>query len=203
MYAIRSYYDVTATDIGDYVASNLVDVISRIDGVGEVITYGSGYAMRIWLDPGKLEKYSLNPSDITSALTAQNTQVSAGQLGGLPAAPGQLINATISARSRLTSVDEFRNVVIKSASDGTVVRLADVARIELGADSYSVQGRLNGKPMTGMAIRLATGANALDVANAVKAKVAELEPYFPDQMRSVVPYDTTPFVKVSIEEVVV
>lgn len=115
--------NVKAVDIGDYVASSLVDVISRLDGVGEVQTFGSGYAMRIWLDPGKLEKYALIPSDINSALTAQNTQVSAGQLGGLPAAPGQLINATISARSRLKSVEEFRNVVIKSASDGTVVRL--------------------------------------------------------------------------------
>ena len=193
--------NVRAVDIGDYVASNLVDVISRIDGVGEVQTFGSGYAMRIWLDPGKLEKYALMPSDINSALTAQNTQVSAGQLGGLPAAPGQLINATISARSRLQSVEEFRNVVVKSASNGTVVRLADVARIELGAESYSIQGRLNGMPMTGMGIKLATGANALGVADAVKAKIKELEPYFPDQMRAVVPYDTTPFVKVSIEEV--
>jgi hydrophobe/amphiphile efflux-1 (HAE1) family protein len=195
--------NVTAVDIGDYVASNLVDVISRIDGVGEVQTFGSGYAMRIWLDPGKLEKYALMPSDISSALTAQNTQVSAGQLGGLPAAPGQLINATISARSRLTSVEEFRNVVIKSASDGTVVRLGDVARVELGAESYSIQGRLNGKPMTGMGIKLATGANALGVAEAVKARIAEMEPYFPDQMRAVVPYDTTPFIKVSIEEVAI
>jgi hydrophobe/amphiphile efflux-1 (HAE1) family protein len=194
---------VTSVDIGDYVASNLVDVISRIDGVGEVQTFGSGYAMRIWLDPGKLVKYSLIPSDITSALTAQNTQVSAGQLGGLPAPTEQLINATISARSRLTSVEEFENVVIKSASDGTIIRLADVARVELGADNYSVVGRLNGKPTTGMGIRLAAGANALGVAEAVKAKIAELEPYFPNQMHSIVPYDTTPFVKVSIEEVAI
>lgn len=194
---------VTSVDIGDYISSNLVDVISRIDGVGEVQTYGSGYAMRIWLDPGKLEKYSLIPSDITTALTAQNTQISAGQLGALPAPSEQLINATVSARSRLTTVDEFKNVVIKSSSDGTVIRLSDVARVELGADNYSVVGRLNGKPTTGMAILLADGANALGVADAVKAKIAELEPYFPNQMHSVVPYDTTPFVKVSIEEVVI
>ena len=194
---------VTSVDIGDYVSSNLVDVISRIDGVGEVQTFGSGYAMRIWLDPGKLVKYALIPSDITSALTAQNTQVSAGQLGGLPAPSEQLINATISARSRLTTVEEFENVVIKSASDGTIIRLADVARVELGADNYSVVGRLNGKPTTGMGIRLAAGANALGVADAVKAKIAELEPYFPNQMHSIIPYDTTPFVKVSIEEVAI
>jgi HAE1 family hydrophobic/amphiphilic exporter-1/multidrug efflux pump len=193
---------VTSTDIGDYVVSNLVDVISRIDGVGEVQTLGSGYAMRIWLDPGKLQKYALMPADINTALTAQNTQLSAGQLGALPAAPGQLLNATISARSRLKTVDDFKNVVVKSASDGTLVHLSDVARVELGNDSYVFQGRLDGKPMTGMGIKLAAGANALGVAEAVKAKIATLEPYFPDQMRSVIGYDTTPFVKISIEEVV-
>ena len=194
---------VTAVDIGDYVVSNLVDVISRIDGVGEVQTLGAGYAMRIWLDPGKLEKYALMPSDITAALTAQNTQVSAGQLGALPAAPGQLINATISARSRLQTVAEFNDVVVKSASDGTVVRLADVARVELGSDSYTIQGRFDGKPMTGMGVKLAPGANALEVAEKVRARIAALAPYFPDQMRAEIAYDTTPFVKISIEEVVI
>ena len=192
-----------AVDIGDYVVSNLVDVLSRVDGVGEVQTLGSGYAMRIWLNPGKLEKYALMPSDINSAITAQNAQVSAGQLGALPAVEGQLLNASISARSRLKSVEEFNNVVVKSASDGTVVRLADVARVELTNDSYAIQGRLNGKPMTGMGIKLATGANALDVASKVKAKIAELQPYFPDGMRAEIPFDTTPFVKISIEEVVI
>ncbi len=193
---------VTSTDIGDYMSTSLVDVISRIDGVGEVQAFGSGYAMRIWLDPGKLEKYALMPSDINAALTAQNTQISAGQLGALPAVGGQQLNATISARSKLKTVDEFKNVIVKSASDGTIVRLADVARIELGSESYTVQGRYNGKPMSAMGVKLATGANALDVANAVKAKLAALQPFFPDQIKADIGYDTTPFVKISIEEVI-
>ena len=194
---------VKATDIGDYVASNLVDVVSRIDGVGEVQALGSGYAMRVWLDPGKLQKYALMPSDVSAALAAQNTQIAAGQLGALPAVPGQLLNATITARSRLKTVDEFNNVIVKSASDGTVVRLAEVARVELSSESYTIQGRFSGRPMNGMGIKLAAGANALAVAEAVKAKLAALQPYFPDQMRAEIGYDTTPFVKVSIEEVVI
>lgn len=193
---------VTATDIGDYMSSSLVDVISRIDGVGEVQLLGSGYAMRIWLDPGKLQKYALIPSDILSALAAQNTQVSAGQLGALPAVAGQQLNATISARSKLRTVDEFRDVVVKSSSDGTIVRLADVVRIELGSESYTIQTRYNGKPSAAMGVKLATGANALNVAKAVKAKLAELEPFFPEQMKADIGYDTTPFVKISIDEVV-
>jgi hydrophobe/amphiphile efflux-1 (HAE1) family protein len=194
---------VTATDIGDFNASSLIDVLSRIDGVSEVSAYGSGYAMRIWLDPRKLEKYALMPSDVTAAITAQNTQVSAGQLGALPAARGQLLNATISARSRLTRVDQFKDIIVKSASDGTVVRLADVARVELGSENYNFQTRFNGKPSSAMGVKLATGANALSVADAVKAKLKELEPYFPSQMRAEIGYDTTPFIKVSIEEVVI
>ena len=194
---------VTATDIGDFNASSLIDVLSRIDGVSEVSAYGSGYAMRIWLDPRKLEKYALMPSDVTSAITAQNTQVSAGQLGALPAAKGQLLNATISARSRLTRVDQFKDIIVKSASDGTVVRLADVARVELGSENYNYQTRFNGKSSSAMGVKLATGANALSVADAVKAKLKELEPYFPSQMRAEIGYDTTPFIKVSIEEVVI
>jgi hydrophobe/amphiphile efflux-1 (HAE1) family protein len=194
---------MTATDLGDYMASSLVDVISRVDGVGEVQSFGSGYAMRIWLDPGKLQKYALMPSDITAALNAQNTQVSAGQLGALPAAAGQRLNATISARSKLKTVAEFKHVVVKSASDGTIVRLGDVARVELGNDSYTVQMRYDGKASSAMGIKLATGANALSVATAVKAKIAELQPFFPDQMKAEIGYDTTPFVKVSIKEVVI
>ena len=170
---------ITATDIGDYMSSSLADVVSRVDGVGEVQSMGSGYAMRIWLDPAKLQKYALMPADITSAITAQNTQVSAGQLGALPAVQGQQLNATISARSKLRSVDDFKNVIVKSATAGTIVRLADVARIELGSESYTVQMRYNGKPAAGMGIKLATGANALKVAEAVKAKLAELQPFFP------------------------
>ena len=193
---------VSGADIGDYLSSSVVDIISRIDGVGEVQLLGSGYAMRIWLDPGKLEKYALIPADIISTLTDQNTQVSAGQLGALPALGDQQLNAAISARSKLRTVDEFRNVVVKSASNGAIVRLADVARIEIGSENYSILSRYNGKPAAGIGVKLAAGANALQVANAVKAKFAVLQPFFPAQMRADIGYDSTPFVKISIQEVV-
>ena len=194
---------ITSGDIGDYVASSLVDQISRIDGVGEVVTLGSGYAMRIWLNPKQLEKYALMPSDISAALTSQNTQVSAGSLGSLPAVEDQQLSATITARSKLRSVAEFEKVFLKANSDGSVVTLGDVARIELGQESYTVQGAYNGKPMAGMGVRLASGANALAVSAAVKAKLAQLAPFFPDQIQFDIGYDTTPFVQVSIEEVVI
>ena len=195
---------VNNTDIGDFIDSQLLDQIARVDGVGEVQTLGSGYAMRIWLDPAKLEQYALMPSDISTALEAQNTEVSAGQLGALPALAGQQLNATISARSRLQTVEQFQNIVLKSASDGSLVLLSDVARVELGSDSYDVVSALNGKPSAAMAVKLATGANALDVAEAVKAKLAELSANFPAdmQLETAIPYDTTPFVSLSIEEVV-
>ncbi len=195
---------VNNTDIGDFIDSQLLDQIARVDGVGEVQTLGSGYAMRIWLDPAKLEQYALMPSDISTALEAQNTEVSAGQLGALPALAGQQLNATISARSRLQTVEQFQNIVLKSASDGSLVLLSDVAWVELGSDSYDVVSALNGKPSAAMAVKLATGANALDVAEAVKAKLAELSANFPAdmQLETAIPYDTTPFVSLSIEEVV-
>jgi HAE1 family hydrophobic/amphiphilic exporter-1/multidrug efflux pump len=193
---------VTATDIGDYVSSNMVDVFARLDGVGDVTTLGSGYAMRIWLDPAKLLKYQLMPADISSAIEAQNTEVSAGQLGALPAVGAQQLNATITARSKLTTPEQFRNIVLKSDTSGANVRLGDVATVELGSDSYTVSTRYNGKPTAGMGIKLATGANAMSVAKEVKAKLAELEPFFPNQMTAVIGYDTTPFVRISIEEVV-
>ncbi|PRW99016.1 hydrophobe/amphiphile efflux-1 family RND transporter [Pseudomonas fragi] len=195
---------VTGTQIGDYISSILLDSISRIDGVGEVKTLGSGYAMRIWLDPALLQKYALMPSDVTTALEAQNTEVSAGQLGALPAVASQQLNATISARSKLQTAEEFRNVVVKSTSSGAVVLLGDVATVELGSDSYDVNSALNGKPAAAMGVQLATGANALQVGEAVKAKLAELEPYYPSEMqlKNVIAYDTTPFVSLSIEEVV-
>ncbi|WP_417069333.1 efflux RND transporter permease subunit [Niveibacterium terrae] len=194
---------VTAADVGDFMTSNLKDVLSRINGVGEVVGMGASYAMRIWLDPGKLQKYALMPSDVTSALTAQNTQVSAGQLGGLPATSDQRLNVSITARSKLRTVEEFSNVIVKAASDGAIVHLSDVARIELGREAYVMQNRFKGKPSAGIGIRLATGANALDVAKTVKAKIAAMEPYFPKHIKSAITYDTTPFVKISIEEVVI
>jgi len=195
---------VTGTQIGDYISSTLLDSIARIDGVGEVQTLGSGYAMRIWLDPALLEKYALMPSDVITALEAQNTEVSAGQLGALPAVSKQQLNATISARSKLQTAEEFRNVLVKSDSTGAVVLLAEVARVELGSDSYDVNSALNGKPAAAMGVQLATGANALKVGEAVKARLAGLQPFYPSEMqlKNVIAYDTTPFVSLSIEEVV-
>ncbi|MDP9902968.1 efflux RND transporter permease subunit [Variovorax ginsengisoli] len=191
-----------AVDVGDYITSNLVDVISRIDGVGEVQTLGTGYAMRIWLDPDKLRKYALMPSDVNTALQAQNAQVSAGQLGALPATGDQQLNATITARSKLKTVEQFGAVVLRATPDGAVVRLRDVARIELGAENLTVRSVLNGKPGAGLGVVLADGANAVQVAAAVNAKVAELQPFFPNQLETFVSYDTTPFVSASIDEVV-
>ncbi|MDH2243338.1 efflux RND transporter permease subunit [Pseudomonas sp. GD03909] len=201
---VSSSPSVTNTDIGDFIDSQLLDQISRVDGVGEVQTLGSGYAMRVWLDPAKLEQYALMPSDVNSALEAQNTEVSAGQLGALPASAGQQLNATISARSKLQTVQQFRDIVLKSASDGSLVLLSDVARVELGNESYDVVTALNGMPSAAMGIKLATGANALDVAKAVKLKLAEMQANFPDdmQLEMAIPYDTTPFVSLSIKAVV-
>jgi hydrophobe/amphiphile efflux-1 (HAE1) family protein len=204
---IESFYtpdnSLSAIDIGDYVSSNLVDVISRIDGVGDVQTLGTQHAMRVWLDPAKLASHGLMPADVSSAITAQNAQVSAGQVGGLPAAQGQQLNVTITARSKLQTVAQFNAIAVKSASDGSVVRLADVARVELGGDSYTIQTRVNGRPAAGIGVKLASGANAIAVANAVKAKVAELQPGFPNHLQPIVSYDTTPFVKISIQEVAI
>ena len=193
---------VSQVDIGDYIASNLVDVISRIDGVGDVLTLGTGYAMRVWLDPGKLEKYALMPSDIGSAINAQNAQVSAGQLGALPAVGEQQLNATITARSKLQTKEEFEQIVLKSTTDGAAVRLKDVARIELGAENLTITSRLNGQPGASMGVVLSDSANAMAVATAVNAKIAELQPFFPYQLKPFTSYDTTPFVSASIEEVV-
>ncbi|MQA39637.1 efflux RND transporter permease subunit [Rugamonas aquatica] len=189
-------------DLGDYVAANVIDPLSRVQGVGDVTLFGAQYAMRIWLDPAKLQSYQLTPADVTAAITAQNTEVSAGELGGAPAVPGQQLNATVSAQSRLQTPEQFGAILLKTASNGATVRLRDVARMELGSENYNVLARYNGKPATGVAIKLATGANALETANAVKAKIALMEKQFPNGMKAVVAFDTTPFVKLSIEEVV-
>ncbi|KXI28207.1 efflux RND transporter permease subunit [Paraglaciecola hydrolytica] len=189
-------------DIGDYVSSNVQDIISRVDGVGEVQLFGTQYAMRIWLDPAKLQNYKLTPADISAAVSAQNAQVSAGQLGGMPAVAGQQLNATVTAQSRLQTAEQFREILVKTESNGSVVRLADVATVELGGENYGVVARFNGKPASGLAVKLASGANALDTAAAVKAALADLKPFFPAGLKAVVPYDTTPFVTLSIEKVV-
>ncbi|WP_304502308.1 efflux RND transporter permease subunit [Asticcacaulis sp. AND118] len=194
--------NVTDHDLGDYMSSTLVDQISRVDGVGTIQNFGAQYAMRIWLDPAKLTSYNLTPSDVMGAIRAQNTQVSAGQLGGLPAVKGTALNATITAQSRLTNIDQFRNIILKNSAGGAVVKLEDVARIELGAQQYGGTAKFNGRPATGIAISLSTGANALDTANAVKAKMVELEKNFPKGYHYVVPFDTTPFIELSIHEVV-
>ncbi|MYM36243.1 efflux RND transporter permease subunit [Duganella sp. FT94W] len=189
-------------DIGDYVTANVLDPISRVEGVGDVTNFGSQYAMRIWLDAAKLQSYQLTPADVSAAVSAQNAEVSAGELGGLPAVGGQQLNATVTAQSRLQTPEQFGAILLKTATNGATVHLRDVARLELGRETYNIVARYNGKPASGVAIKLATGANALDTANLVKAKVAELEKRFPHGMKAVVAFDTTPFVKLSIEEVV-
>ncbi|EAX8337335.1 hydrophobe/amphiphile efflux-1 family RND transporter [Salmonella enterica subsp. arizonae] len=207
--------NTTQDDISDYVASNIKDSISRLNGVGDVQLFGAQYAMRIWLDANLLNKYQLTPVDVISQLKVQNDQIAAGQLGGTPALPGQQLNASIIAQTRLKDPQEFGKVTLRVNTNGSVVHLKDVARIELGGENYNVVARIelggenynvvariNGKPASGLGIKLATGANALDTATAIKTKLAELQPFFPQGMQVVYPYDTTPFVKISIHEVV-
>ncbi|HFY2194857.1 efflux RND transporter permease subunit [Salmonella sp. SKLX086296] len=194
--------NTTQDDISDYVASNIKDSISRLNGVGDVQLFGAQYAMRIWLDANLLNKYQLTPVDVINQLKVQNDQIAAGQLGGTPALPGQQLNASIIAQTRLKDPEEFGKVTLRVNTDGSVVHLKDVARIELGGENYNVVARINGKPASGLGIKLATGANALDTATAIKVKLAELQPFFPQGMKVVYPYDTTPFVKISIHEVV-
>ena len=186
----------------DYMVANIQDIISRTEGVGEVTVFGSQNAMRIWLNPSKLNNYRLTTNDVIAALQAQNAQVSAGQFGGNPAPPGQQLNATITARTLLQTPEEFDAIILRTNPDGSTVRLKDVADCKIGTENYDVEARYKGKPMGGMALRLAAGANALETADRVKAKMAELSKYFPQGMKVVYPYDTTPFVKISIEEVV-
>jgi hydrophobe/amphiphile efflux-1 (HAE1) family protein len=193
---------VTSADMGDYLSSTLVDIISRIEGVGDVNVFGSGYAMRIWLDPTRLQRYALVPGDIRAALLSQNTEVSAGQIGALPSPEGQRLTAIVTARAKLQTADEFRNIVLRVQPDGSALRLGDVARVELGRDSYTTNIRSSGRTAGGMAIFPASGANALVTADAVKAKLDELAPFFPPGMRASITFDTTPFVRVSIEGVV-
>ncbi|WAC48634.1 efflux RND transporter permease subunit [Asticcacaulis sp. SL142] len=194
--------NVTNSDLGDYMASNLQDPLSRVQGVGEVQLFGAQYAMRIWLNPGQLTNYSLTPNDVINAIQAQNAQVSAGQIGGLPATEGVALNATITAQSRLQTVEQFNNIIVKNATDGAIVHLRDVARVELGSESYGSKALYNGKPAAGMAIRLAPGGNALETAEAVKHRMDELKGNFPAGYQYVVPYDSSPFIELSIHEVV-
>jgi multidrug efflux pump len=189
-------------DISDYVASNVKDAISRTSGVGDVQLFGAQYAMRIWLDANALNKYQLTPLDVINQLKTQNNQIAAGQLGGSPSVPGQQLNASIIAQTRLKSPEEFSKITLKVNQDGSMVHLKDVARIELGGENYNMVTKINGQAATGLGIKLATGANALDTAAAIKSKLAELQSFFPQGLKVVYPYDTTPFVKISIHEVV-
>ncbi|SJM37702.1 Multidrug resistance protein MexB [Psychrobacter pasteurii] len=190
-------------DIADYVASNIVDQISRVEGVGDVQLFGSSYAMRVWLDPARLRSYNLVPGDVVNAIRSQNAQISAGQLGQAPANnEKQVINATVTVQSYLQTPEEFENILLKTDSSGAQVRLRDVANVEVGSENYSVNALYNGKKSAGMGISLAPGSNALDTRQLVEQRMAELEANFPPGLVSVVPYDTTPFVKLSIEQVV-
>ena len=190
------------TDLSDYVAANVVDPLSRAAGVGDVTLFGSQYAMRIWLNPAKLQSFSLTPADVITAVQAQNAEVSAGELGGTPSLKGQQLNATVSAQSRLQTAEQFGAILLKTTTDGAMVHLKDVATMELGRENYNTVARYNGHAATGVAIKLATGANALDTANAAKAMLSNLSKQFPEGMSYQVAFDTTPFVKLSIEEVV-
>ncbi len=190
-------------DIADYVSSNVVDQLSRVEGVGDINVFGSAYAMRIWLDPAKLRTYGLMPSDVVAAIQAQNAQVSAGQLGQQPADDKkQVINATVSVQSYLQTPEEFRNILLKTNNTGAQVRLGDVATVEIGSESYAASSYYNGKPAAGLAISLASGANALDTRELIEQRLNQLRPNFPAGLEAIVAYDTVPFVKLSIEEVV-
>ena len=188
-------------DLSDYLITSLRDPISRVAGVGSVQIWGGQYAMRVWLDPHKLNSHSLTPSDIVAAISAQNSQITVGSLGGLPSVDGQQTAFTLMSQTMLSSTEEFEKILLKVNEDGSQVRLKDVARVAIGSDSYNALTFYNGQPSAGMAIMLATGANALATSQAVRAKIEELKPYFPAGVDVVYPYDTTTFVKISIEEV--
>jgi multidrug efflux pump len=193
---------MTNEDLTDYVASNIADQLNRTEGVGDVQIFGAQYAMRIWLDPAKLNNFSLTTADVVSAIRAQNVQVSAGAIGGLPAAPGQAISASIIGPSRLSTPEQFRNILLRVNPDGSQVRIGDVARVSLNSETYIRDTKYNGKPAAGVAIRLAVGRNALDAVKGIHETLDRLEPFFPANMQIVYPLDTTPFVRTSIKEVV-
>ena len=193
---------LSADDIKDYVNSNISEPLSRVAGVGEVQVFGGSYAMRIWMDPAKMASLQVTPSDIAAALKTQNAQVAVGQLGGAPAIQGQVLNATVNAQSLLKTADEFKDIFLKNTPNGAQVRLGDVARVELGADNYQFDSKFNGKPAGGVAIKLATGANALDTAAAVEKRLVELRKNYPTGMQDKLAFDTTPFIQLSIESVV-
>ncbi|NNP67888.1 multidrug efflux RND transporter permease subunit AdeJ [Acinetobacter sp. Ac_5812] len=193
---------LSASDIKDYVNSNISEPLSRVAGVGELQVFGGSYAMRIWLDPAKLTSFNLTPNDVATAIRAQNSQVAVGQLGGAPSTAGQVLNATVNAQTMLQTPEQFKNIFLKNTSGGAQVRLGDVARVELGSDNYQFDSKFNGSPAGGVAIKLATGANALDTAAAVEKRLSELRHNYPSGLKDKLAYDTTPFIRLSIESVV-
>ncbi|NNA55259.1 efflux RND transporter permease subunit EmhB [Pseudomonas koreensis] len=193
---------MTKDDLSNYIVSNMQDPISRTAGVGDFQVFGAQYAMRIWLDPAKLNKYNLTPADVSTAISAQNVQVSSGQLGGLPALPGQQLNATIIGKTRLQTAEQFKAILLKVNQDGSQVRVGDVADVGLGGENSSISAQFNGSPASGLAVKLANGANALDTAKALRKTIDDLKPFFPQGMEVVFPYDTTPVVTESIKGVV-
>jgi hydrophobe/amphiphile efflux-1 (HAE1) family protein len=203
---IMTLYDDTghysSGDLSDYVSSHLQDPISRVNGVGDIRLFGAQHAIRIWLDPYKLNNYKLTVSDIRTAVSAQNIQVSAGQIGAAPSVAGQELNATVTVQSRLRTASQFRDIILRTESNGSTVRLSDVARVEMGSDSYDVIGRYNGYPGTAMGVKLAPGANALSAVNAVKSRIDELAANFPAGVKLAYPVDNTTFIKLSIKDVV-
>ncbi|HEU4959809.1 MAG TPA: efflux RND transporter permease subunit [Sphingomonas sp.] len=203
---IAAVYDTTNRstnqDVSDYLASNLQDPVARLPGVGDIRVFGSQYAMRIWLDPARLQSYALMPSDVVSAIRAQNTEIAAGEVGGQPMPMSQMLDATVTAQSKLNTPEQFRNIILKALPDGSTVHLSDVARIELGAESYGVISRVNGHPGAGIAVSLAPGADALTTAETVKTYIAQHASDFPPGYRYDFPFDTTDFIKVSVDEVV-
>ncbi len=198
---ISSDGSMDKNDLTDFMVSTLKDPLSRTDGVGSIRIFGGQYAMRIWLNPDKLNSYQLTPGDVSAAIKAQNNQVAVGDLGGTPSVAGQQVSAGMIAQTKMSSPEQFANILLKVNSDGSQIRIKDVARVEIGGESYDSVTTFNGQPAAGMAIMLATGANALDTADAVRAKLADLQPYFPAGVKVVYPYDTTTFIRISIEEV--
>jgi len=203
---IAAIYDTTDQktnlDVSDYLVSNLQDSIGRIPGVGDTNVFGAQYGMRIWLNPDKLQSYSLVPADVTTAITAQNAEVAAGEVGGVPSGPDQMLNATVTAQSRLSTPAQFANIVVKTQPDGSTVRLSDVARIELGSESYAIVSRVNGHPGAGIAVSLAPGADALTTAELVKKEIETQSKNFPPGFAYDFPNDSTTFIKLSIDDVV-
>lgn len=203
---VVALYDQTRTltslDISDFLVSSLQEPLSRVEGVGETTVFGAQYAMRIWLNPLQLNGYGLMPSDVQAAVEAQNSQVTSGEIGSLPTLEGQYLNATVTAQSRLEHPEQFENIILRTNSDGSVVYLRDVARVEIGAENYQNQTTLNGFPSAGISIQLASGANALETAEKIRTEVERLTPRFPQGVVAAYPRDSTPFVTVSIESVV-